>query len=99
MENLSETLTENPQNDEEILEKTDEIQEKTEKIDEIAPEPSEPTNKCKSIGITALRIFGAVVSIYVFIFSIGLLSDAFQILGGAFLNEVIKEIEGEIIIF
>ena len=44
--------------------------------------------------LNILKVTGAVAFIYIFIFSIGLLSDSFQVLGGSFLNLVILEIQG-----
>ncbi|CAG5085636.1 Oidioi.mRNA.OKI2018_I69.PAR.g10950.t1.cds [Oikopleura dioica] len=43
--------------------------------------------------INTIKICLAIWFVYVFIFAIGLLSDSFQVLGGAFLNEVIEHAE------
>ena len=58
------------------------------KIDDVRKTPKKP-----SCWLNLLKILGAVSFIYIFIFSIGLLSDSFQVLGGAFLNEMIDEVQ------
>ena len=48
----------------------------------------------RKILMSTLKILGALLFIYLFIFSIGLLSDGFQVLGGAFLNQILDQIQG-----
>lgn len=60
-----------------------------------ADEVEEPKG-CQPVStiMNILKVVGAASFIYIFIFSIGLLSDSFQVLGGSFLNQVLAEIQG-----
>ena len=60
----------------------------------VISEPStKRSNKWKRIILNILKVLGAIFFLYLFIFSIGLLSDAFQVLGGSWLNEVLNDIQ------
>ena len=44
-------------------------------------------NRCRHITLNVIKVMLAIFFVYTFIFAIGLLSDSFQVLGGAFLND------------
>ncbi|CBY23931.1 unnamed protein product [Oikopleura dioica] len=56
-------------------------------------EPAPAENRCRQITLNVIKVMLAIFFVYTFIFAIGLLSDSFQVLGGAFLNDVIASIE------
>ena len=62
--------------------------------DKLTPEPK---GRWKSIVLNILKILGAIFFLYLFVFSIGLLSDAFQVLGGSWLNGILDDIQGNIL--
>lgn len=44
-------------------------------------------NRWRQITLNVIKVMLAIFFVYTFIFAIGLLSDSFQVLGGAFLND------------
>ena len=44
-------------------------------------------SRWKHITLNVIKVMLAIFFVYTFIFAIGLLSDSFQVLGGAFLND------------
>ena len=48
---------------------------------------SSSENRCRRITLNVVKVMLAIFFVYTFIFAIGLLSDSFQVLGGAFLND------------
>jgi len=58
---------------------------------EAEAEASEEPKESKLLIIS--RLFFAIFWIYVFIFSIGLMSDSFQVLGGSFLNKMLDQVQ------
>lgn len=54
----------------------------------------DPGDRWKKVVLIILKILGAIFFLYMFVFSIGFLSDAFQVLGGSYLNRVLDDIQG-----
>jgi len=76
---------------------TDEKVDQQKEMDETEMEKEEEEEQkgCQLIPtlLNIAKVLGAFTFIYIFIFSIGLLSDSFQVLGGAFLNEVLASVQ------